>query len=228
MPILGLIGGLLKKKPDVPEFKPVDSGAEGAAAITANRSNFAGIKELAGQTNDFSQEQLMKALRGVVPDADKILGKASENTYSLLRGELPDDVESSVNRSSAAKAFSGGYGGSGAAKNLTLRDLGLTSFQATQQGLSNAAMWLQTARQTMVAPQFDVTSMFISPQMQVENTWRNRQAEFNRNFMQNQLDAQYSFGSQLGNTLQQTDSFLQQAASAYIGGRAFSGRSIWG
>lgn len=226
--LFSMIGAALKKKPEVPEFKPVDPGTEAAAATSANRSNFAGIKELAGQTNEFNQEQLMKALRGVIPDADKILGKASENTYSLLRGQIPEDVQQSIGRTTAAKAFSGGYGGSGAARNLTLRDLGLTSFQATQQGLSNAAMWLQTARQTMVAPQFDVTSMFISPQMQVENTWRNRQAEFNRNFMQNQLDAQYSFGSQLGNTLQQTDSFLQQAASAYIGGRAFSGRSIWG
>lgn len=217
MPFLGLLGELARKKPEVPEFKPVDPGAEVATATSSNRSNFAGIKDLAKETNQFNQEELMKAIRGVVPDADKILNKASGNIYSLLKGEIPEDVQSQIGRTTAAKSFSGGYGGSGAARNLTLRDLGMNSFQATQQGLSNAAMWLQNARATTVAPQFDVTSMFISPQMQIANTWQNRQAEFNRNFMKNQIDAEHAFGTKFANAMQQADAFIQQLALSYGG-----------
>ena len=45
---------------------------------------------------------------------------------------------------------------------LQARDLGLTSLQMTQQGLSSAERWLATVRNTQ-APMMDVTSMFISP-----------------------------------------------------------------
>jgi hypothetical protein len=53
---------------------------------------------------------------------------------SLIRGELPSDVAALVNRQAAARSVGGGYGGSGAGRNLALRDLGLTSLQGMQMG----------------------------------------------------------------------------------------------
>ena len=205
----GLLGGLLKKKPKVPEFKPVNAGEETANAIGINRSNFSSATQLGEDVNQFNQEQLLAAMRGAIPDVDAISGTASKNLLSMLRGELPDDVASNVERRAAARGYSGGVGGSQFAKNMTARDLGLTSLQITQQGLDSATRWISNARQNLVAPQFDVTSMFISPSQNLQNTWMNRQAEFNRNFMGNQIDAQYDWRTQLGNTMQQAGGFAQ-------------------
>jgi hypothetical protein len=53
---------------------------------------------------------------------------------SLLRGELPPDLASQIQRNTASKALTGGYAGSQAARNLTARDLGRTSLDLQQAG----------------------------------------------------------------------------------------------
>jgi hypothetical protein len=97
------------------------------------------LKALGSQVNDFNQEQqlksIQKALEFALPGG---LGKAQGIVNSQLAGEIPADVQAQIQRSSAARAISGGYGGgSGLGRNLTLRDLGLTSLQQQQQGFNN-------------------------------------------------------------------------------------------
>ena len=57
-----------------------------------------------------------------------------ENTNSMLRGELPEDVKSQIARSAAFKSMTGGFGGSPMASNLTARDLGLGSLELMGKG----------------------------------------------------------------------------------------------
>lgn len=48
--VAGIAGGLMKKKPKIPTYKPVDQTAEQEAAIAANLASFDSAKQLADQT----------------------------------------------------------------------------------------------------------------------------------------------------------------------------------
>ena len=202
---LSAAGGLARSgaKPKYGRYTYVDPEKEQAKAIAANRKNFAEASRLAETTNEFSQEQLMEALRGVVPDINAINQSASSNIAAQLRGEIPTDVSESVSRSAAARSFTGGTAGSGFAGNLRTRDLGLTSLAQTQRGLDNASRWLASVRATQVAPQMDVTSMFLSPQSLVELKFRENGAELAQRNMVAQADAAYNPLNVLGGVLGQ-------------------------
>jgi hypothetical protein len=197
-------------KPKYGRFTPVDPQNEQANAIAANRANFAEAAKLTETTNEFSQEQLMEALRGVVPDIGTINQRASSAIASQLAGEIPTDVSESVSRSAAASSFAGGTAGSGFAGNLRTRDLGLTSLAQTQRGLDNASRWLASVRATQVAPQMDVSSMFISPQSLIELKFRENGAELAQRNMQARADSAY-------NPLNLIGSVLGQAGGAATG-----------
>lgn len=162
----------------------------------------------------------MARMKQLIPDLDTINAGVSGNIASMVSGQIPSDVAAQVARSGAAKAFAGGFGGSQRAGGLVARDLGLTSLQLTQQGLDSASRWLSTARSTMNAPQMDVTSMFITPQQQLQNQWRNETARMNLAWTKAQIDAQHDWRTQLGNSIQQTDAMITQTALSMVGGMA--------
>lgn len=217
MPFLAAFGDMLKEQPEVPDFKPISTQDELSKAAQSNLGALNDIKQLARESDSFSQEQLLSRFRELVPDFDKLLKNVSSNIDSQVRGELPDSVSEAVSRDAASRAFEGGYSGSPRAAALRTRDLGLTSLDMTQRGMDNATRWLQTARATLSAPQFDVTSMFISPEQQIKNTWMNTEAEMNNQWMKNQQEAEGSMGTIWGNALNQADSFIQQIAVSAAG-----------
>lgn len=123
-------------KPGVAEYTPTDLGAEAKTAATANAANMPEITAL---------------LNKILPGYSDMVAQGSKNTMSLLRGELPKDVEDKVRRNSAYKAFSGGYGGSGMSKALTARDFGRTSLDLMQVGENSSQRWAALT-QGSVAP----------------------------------------------------------------------------
>lgn len=181
----GLLGGLLGggKKPQIPAFKPVDIDAEQKAAIAGNTKNFSDSAELTTRTNAYNQSELKRMLRAAIPGYDAMVGKQGEVISSMLAGELPKDVTSQIQRNAAERSGAGGYGGSGMGRNLEARDLGLTSLQLTQQGLSAAERWLAGTKALAVPGQFDVSAMFLSPAQRVNATVANNTGQFNRDLM---------------------------------------------
>lgn len=177
--VMQAVGGLLAagRKPRIPEFPNLQE--EQTNAIRGNISAFGDASALTSQTNQFNQDELNRMLRASIPGYDDMVTTGSRNIQSQLRGEIPQDVAMQINRKSAAQALSGGYGGSGMARNLEARDLGLTSYGLTQQGLSSAMQWMASARQTRMAPQMDVSSMFVTPSLAGE--WA--QQGFQRNLL---------------------------------------------
>lgn len=171
----GAIGGLLGggKKPAVAPFKSVDVDAEQKAAIAGNARNFEDSAELTTRTNTYNQSELKRMLRAAIPGYDAMVGKQGEIISSMLSGELPQDVVGQIQRNSAERAGAGGFGGSGMGRNLEARDLGLTSLQLTQQGLSAAERWLAGTKALAVPGQFDVSAMFLSPAQRVSATVAN-------------------------------------------------------
>lgn len=138
-------------RPDVAAFVPTDLGAETKRAAEANIQNVPEIQAL---------------LEKLLPGYGAMIAQGSKNTMSLLRGEVPQDVQDKLRRNSAYKAFSGGYGGSNMSKALTARDLGLTSLDMMERGGNSAQRWAGLT-QAGAAP------WMITGSAQAENQWRN-------------------------------------------------------
>ena len=164
---MGLIGGLIQKRPNVPEFKPVDAQAEQIKAISGNQAALAKASELASGVNSANQDALLESLKKAIPGYEKISANASKLVEDYTAPGIPKDIQDLIRRKSTARALEGGFGGSQAATNLELRNLGLTGLELAGKKLGAAESWLGFARQNIMAPQFDVSSMFLSPQQQI-------------------------------------------------------------
>lgn len=78
--------------------------------------------------------QFRKDIDANTPNYRSSLRQLDQNVAGWNRGELSPETSAAVRRNSAFNAISGGYGGSEAARNLTARDLGLTSDSLQQRG----------------------------------------------------------------------------------------------
>lgn len=119
-------------KPGVAEYVPTDLGAEAKRAAKSNLDN---------------APDTLAYLEKILPGYSEMVKQGSTNTRALLRGEIPKDVQDKIFRSSAFKSFAGGYGGSGMAKGLTARDLGLTSLDLMDKGNNSAQLWARTTQE---------------------------------------------------------------------------------
>lgn len=168
---IGLALGAYGKKPKVPELTPVSPDATQKATVAGNAANFGDIAKLAANVNTFNQDQLNALIDRVLPGARQ---QIQSNISSQLRGEIPQDVQNAIYRGVAERSAGGNaFGGGGFTRNVTARDLGLTSLDITNKALSSAEYWLSKA----TAPTFDVTSMFFTPQQRLaqENLQQERQ-----------------------------------------------------
>lgn len=161
-----LIGGAIGafgKKPNIPAYEPINLGQVQQGAISANLSSLPDAQKLGSAINLFHRSEAAKSLESATPGAGDILKKGTDQIAAFLRGEIPQDVSEEVSRKAAERATSGGFGGSNAAQSLTARDLGLTSLNLIQSGLSSAESWLSGAQQLMQpGGYFDVRSMLTS------------------------------------------------------------------
>lgn len=123
-------------KAKVADYTPTDLTTEAGRAARGNLANLPDVQAL---------------LEKILPGYGEMIKSGADSTNALLRGEIPQDVQDSIRRSSAFKSLQGGYGGSGMSKALTARDLGRTSLDLTQLGANAAQRWAGIA-QGSVAP----------------------------------------------------------------------------
>lgn len=186
--ITNVLGGTAKK-PTVPTYTPTNVPAEQQATVAGNAGVLPATENLASQYNLFNQQQLTQMLQTAIPGYSAITSKASQNILDELSGKIPADVQGAIESSSAAKALTGGFGGSPLAGNLTARDLGLTSLNLMQQGLSSAESWTKMMDSMFAPGQFNVSSMFVSPQFTTGVTQSNTANQFGVEWLKNQLAA---------------------------------------
>jgi hypothetical protein len=187
-----LIGGLLSKgsKPKVPAFKPIDFEAEQKQAIQQNIAALQPATELAQKTTAAEQSQLESQLRRAIPGYDQLISQAGSNIGAALRGEISPEVSAQVQRSTAGRALSGGFGaGSGFGRALTARDLGLTGMQIQNQGLAQAQNFIQQQRSFGMVQPFSVSSMFITPSQRINALAQQNQQQYNRDLQAAQVAA---------------------------------------
>jgi len=183
----GLFGG---KKPKVPELKPIDFAAEQRQAIQQNIAALQPATELAQKTTAAEQSQLEAQLRRAIPGYDQLVQQAGANIGAALRGQIFPEVSAQVQRSTAGRALSGGFGaGSGFGRALTARDLGLTGMQIQNQGLAQAQNFIQQQRAFGMVQPFSVSSMFISPSQRINALAQQNQLQYGRDLTAAQVAA---------------------------------------
>jgi hypothetical protein len=189
-----MIGGAAMsagKKVKVPQFQRVNTEKEQEAAIKQNIASLQSGTELATKTTAAEQTLLESQLRRAIPGYDQLISQASSNIGSALKGEISSDVQSQIQRSSAGRALSGGFGaGSGVGRNLSARDFGLTSMQVQNQGLAQAQNFIQQQRTMGMAQPFSVSSMFITPTQRINLSLQENQFQYQRDMAAAQVAAQ--------------------------------------
>jgi hypothetical protein len=187
-----------------------------------------GMEQTAAAADQASNTERQQQLTSVDPDLMKQIGQIGSLSTSYLNGQIPQDVQDQIQRATAQQSLQGGYGGTGMARNLTARDLGLTSMNLQQTGAQMAG-----TAETMAAsvnPSFTpISSLLFNPsqiqarndQVQYYNTdIKNQQSIINSN---NALAAQvYASGLQ-AKANATTSSDVQSGLKTLFGSSATSG-----
>lgn len=186
---MNFLQDIFGSKPTVPAWKPLNLGSEQGAAIANNQQNLQSAEQLTANANAFSQQQIQQMLNNAIPGFSQLTGNVQSTINSEIAGELPADVQQRIQSSTAANAFAGGYAGSDLARNLTARDLGITSLNLTQQGLSSAQSWIQQMNNLFSPGMLNVSGMFVTPGQQAAFDVQQQQQQFQQQWMQNQINA---------------------------------------
>jgi len=225
--IKGALGGF-GKKPKVPVYEAVDPTKEQQKTIAGNLENLPAAQELAAKTNKFQLEQLQQMLGSIMPGFQNIQNQISGNIQAQLSGQLPNDVQNALQNSAASRAVSGGFGGSGMARNLVARDFGLTSYQMTQQGLDSATRWMQTNAAIAAPHMMDATSMFLTPQQRIAYQFENTKNKFQRDWTANQVKAMPDpFMAALGDAFIQDEQAIMELVGQVAGMAASGAVACW-
>lgn len=185
--LIGKSIGAYGRKPNIPILPPIDAGVVQRDTIAGNTAVLPGAQAMATQINAFNYaEQLAqtkKALEFALPGG---FGKLQDITRSQMAGEIPEDVQSQLLRTGASRAFAGGTAGSVFARNATLRDFGMNSMQQQAMGFQNFERLNALSPR---APLFDLSSMLFTPQQRLSFAISERDAQFQRNLLAEQVEA---------------------------------------
>lgn len=116
-----------------------------------------GTEALETRRNEFARNELRKMLGETIPGYEEGQEQRAGTALSLMRGEIPADVQDLIQRRAAGQAVGGGYGGSTVGRNLVARDLGRTSLDLMGLGQQQFANILGTT------PRPEMASYVLSP-----------------------------------------------------------------
>jgi len=199
--VAGIAGGLMKKKPKIPTYKPVDQTAEQEAAIAANLASFDSAKQLADQTTMADQDRLDSILARTMPNYKEMLAGSGRAIQDMIAGNLPNADQNVLMRKAAERSGALGIGGSSAGRKLTARDLGLSSLQMTQAGLNSFNALSSNLRQNYTVNPMSTASMYVTPSQWISNAINENQFSYNALTQKRISDANNSTMSRLGNSL---------------------------
>lgn len=103
-----------------------------------NLSRFDDFNNFARRISEENQKTRLDLARAATPLFDETRSQIALNDFQLTQGIVPASVQAEIERSAAQRALGSGVGtGSPLAKNLSMRDLGLSSYAGIQQGQQN-------------------------------------------------------------------------------------------
>lgn len=182
---MSFLSSMFGTKPTVPTVPALELGTEQQKAAANNLAILPQAKALSNAT----QDQVMALLKSVNPGWDAQSASIQSTIGDELAGKLPSDIAGNIQDNAAARALTGGFGGSGMHGNLVARDLGLNSLAMTQTGISSAETWMQMAEQLTSPAVSAFQSMFVSPQQQAAFDVNERNTQVEQQWLKAQVDA---------------------------------------
>lgn len=208
---LGLAGSLMKKGAKIPTYKPVDQTAEQQAAISANLASFDQARQLADQTTAADQDRLDSILSRTMPNYREMISGAGSAVQRMISGELPMADQQMVMRRAAERGSGLGLTGSAAGRNLTARDLGLSSLQMTQAGLGAFNQLSSNIRQNYMVNPMSTAASYVSPSQRIANAIQENQFAYNAAVGKAQSDAANSTRNKLAGFVSTTGGMMMGA-----------------
>jgi hypothetical protein len=179
-----VVSAFTESKPTVPKLRQISPGEVQQATIRENLAALPGATQLAEGIFQQQLAQAQQAIRTLAP----YLNIASQTVSGFLQGQLPSDLQRNITRMAAARSFGGGFAGTGLARAVETRDLGLTSLQLAEVGLGAVPGLTQSIMAVAPRP-FDVSSMFYTPQQRLNFEVLQQELQFRRDWLKNQIDA---------------------------------------
>lgn len=206
----------------MPDFIPVDAQVEQDKAISGNLAATPKLMDLAGQWNKFNLNELNERLGTTDPFKDQIATQLSKNRLDWSKGVMSDDLADQVQNLTAARAVGGGFGGSGAHNNLLARNYGLTSLALQEKAQSSEESWLRTAASIYQPGMFDISNMMVTPAQQIALSVEERNAKFQRDYVENQWKW-YNSGAQRFGRFEDQFEQIMASVAGIMGGMASQG-----
>lgn len=178
--LVGKALGAFGEKPVIPSLPEIDIDAIMRQTTAGNMAAFPQLQELGAALNRFNSQQTRAALEMQLPGMTQ---QAIDLTGSQIRGELTEGQLNFLSNKAAARAQNLGVAGGGFQLNLERMGMVEASMNRQQQGLSNFG----ALAQRLVPPQFDVTSMFFSPQQRLNFEMQDRTQRFARDLINAQV-----------------------------------------
>jgi hypothetical protein len=177
--------GLFGSIPTLPPWHTLNYGQEQQQAIQNNLAAAPGASKLANLT----EQQILSMLKQVIPNFDEISGNINSNIADETAGKIPKDVQDAIQNSAAGRSLASGTSGSEFSKDLVARDLGLTSLNLTDKGLSSAESWMAATERLLSPAIATYTGMFVTPQEQAGFDVNERNMKFEHDWLGAQLSA---------------------------------------
>ena len=175
---MGFLSKIFGSKVKVPEFKEIDPDVEVQKAFDSIQEQLPQAQRISRNIAEADTDTTLAVLEKIAPGTRDIIQQQVANLQSGLRGELPADVQRAITDRAAARSVQGGFGGSQFARNLELRDLGLTSLQRIDTAMGQSAQAL--SQYASMTPRSSVGSMFLSPQDRLTFAQGERNQQFQR------------------------------------------------
>ncbi len=169
----------------MPNFVPIDYGEQQQKAVASNQAALPGIENLATSVDTFNEAELARQMGISTGQFRAMKAGTTGSIEDLLKGNIPSDVLDAIQRQGSERGLFLGVGGAPASRSWTAADLGRTSLNMFSSGLDALSRWTALNKQNS----FDVTSMFITPQQQVAFAVEERNTQFERNWLSNQIKA---------------------------------------
>lgn len=149
-------------------------------AIASNQAALPGAERLASEVNTFTSDQLNKQLEAIMPGYSALQKSVTGAISDEVSGKLPKDVLDFLKNQAASYGVSSGTVGSESSGYRGLRNLGLTSLQVAQHGISSAMAWMSKADALARGTMFNVSSMFFTPEQYYQGTAMERNLKYER------------------------------------------------
>ncbi len=230
-PGAGIVAGLLKKQPKLPAFEQINAQTEQGKAIAGNQAALPGIEKVAGDVNSFNSQQLDKMLSFAIPGFSGLKSSVSQDLSAGLKGEFAPGAagqadQALLRNSNAAYGIGSGTSGSNVQDLRLARNYGIAAQDRIDKSIGSTESWLKSIASIAIPGQFNISSMFVSPEQQIglDTSERNNKFQYNlqKNIMKWQGSLGYLAGTELEQDSAQLDSMIGSVAGS-AGGAASGG-----